>query len=77
MSMTAPGRPAAAPAGRVERKRSTLRPASGVHGTPDVQAQPRPGTEPDRGTRFGFGPLPAPLPLVACGDRSPKGKQAP
>jgi hypothetical protein len=38
-----------------------------------LAAAPRGGTGPDRGTRIGSGPLTLPLPLVACGDRSPRG----
>ena len=38
-----------------------------------LAAAPRGGTESDRETRIGFGPLTQPLPLVACGDRSPRG----
>ena len=39
-----------------------------------LAAAPRGGTEPDRGTRIGFGPpRRCRAPLVACGDRSPAG----
>ncbi len=39
-------------------------------------AAPRGGSEPDRETRIGFGPLrPRRAPLVACGDRSPAGDE--
>jgi hypothetical protein len=39
-----------------------------------LAADPRGGTEPDRGTRVGFGALTAPVPLVASGDLSPDGR---
>jgi hypothetical protein len=39
-----------------------------------LAAAPRGGTEPDRETRIGFGPLPLQLPLAACGGRSPRGR---
>ena len=38
-----------------------------------LAAAPRGGTEPDRQTRIGFGPLALPLPLAACGGLSPRG----
>ena len=40
-----------------------------------LAAAPQGDTEPDRETRIGSGPLTPPLPLVACGDRSPRGLQ--
>lgn len=39
-----------------------------------LAAAPRGGTRPDRETRIGSGALTSPLPLVACGDRSPRGR---
>ena len=40
-----------------------------------LAAAPQGGSEVDRETRIDFGPLPAPLPLVADGDRSPMGTE--
>jgi hypothetical protein len=41
-----------------------------------LAAAPRGGTEPDRGTRIGFGPpRRSRAPLVAYGDRSPAGDE--
>ncbi len=39
-------------------------------------APPRGATKPDRQSRIGFGALTPPLPLVACGDLSPRGRSA-
>jgi hypothetical protein len=41
-----------------------------------LAAAPRGGTEPDRETRIGFGALTPPHPLVACGNLSPRARQA-
>jgi hypothetical protein len=38
-----------------------------------MAAAPRGGPDPDRATRIGIGALTPPHPLVACGDRSPRG----
>jgi hypothetical protein len=42
-----------------------------------LAAAPRGGTEPDRGTRMGFGALTASVPLVASGGPSPGGRGNP
>jgi hypothetical protein len=38
-----------------------------------LAAAPQGGSEPDRETRIGFGPVSTAVPLVAFGDRSPRG----